>query len=272
MKSSRTPEELKQLVKEKYSQLATERSSCCGPSATRCGEDEVSFIGDAYQGLEGYHPEADLGLGCGLPTQHAHLRPGQTVVDLGSGAGNDCFIARRFVGESGRVIGIDMAPPMIELAHQNARDLGYTNVTFHLGEIESLPLPENTADVVVSNCVLNLVPDKVQAFAEMYRILKPGGHFSISDVVTVGALPEHVRTQAEMYVGCVAGALDQDVYLQHILDQGFEALEVQSLRRHELPAKVLATFSEQELEQFQAPNGIYSLTVFARKPLVQPPT
>lgn len=210
---NQTSEQLKELVKEKYGQIAlqskdTNSSSCCG--ATGCGTIDYTVMADDYTKLDGYVADADLGLGCGLPTEFAKIKLGDTVVDLGSGAGNDAFVARSIVGEHGKVIGIDFTDNMIEKAKINAEKLGYANVEFRQGDIENMPLGGNIADVVVSNCVLNLVPNKKQAFAETFRILKKGGHFSVSDIVLVGDLPEGLQKSAEMYAGCVAGAIQKD--------------------------------------------------------------
>jgi SAM-dependent methyltransferase len=218
-------DEIKQIVKEKYGEIAQQGTarkkscSCCGPAGAE-GVDFTVFSED-YSSLEGYNPEADLGLGCGIPTGAVVIRPGDTVLDLGSGAGNDVFVARRMAGESGRVIGIDMTQSMIERARKNNRKLGYTNVKFRFGEIESLPVENGSVDVVVSNCVLNLVPDKLRAYREIYRVLKPGGCFGISDVVLTGELPAKIKAAAEMYAGCVAGALKKQEYLGIIRQAGF---------------------------------------------------
>src|SRR5258706_5508624 len=195
---------LKQLVKEKYSEIATQskdqnQSSCCGSGC--CSTDVYNIMSDDYSKLEGYNPDADLGLGCGLPTQFAKIKKGDVVIDLGSGAGNDCFIARAETGELGKVIGIDFTPAMIERARINAERLGFNNVEFRQGDIEQMPVSENVADVIVSNCVLNLVPNKNGVFKEIFRILKPGGHFSISDIVLVGELPANIQNAAEMHAG-----------------------------------------------------------------------
>lgn len=268
-------DELKQLVREKYSEIAKQpksvnEKSCCGASSC-CGVDYTIFSDD-YSHLEGYNPDADLGLGCGLPTEYAHIKPGDTVVDLGSGAGNDCFVARSLTGESGRVIGIDMTEAMIERARANAEKLGYKNVQFRLGEIEDIPMGNNMADVVVSNCVLNLVPDKVKAFSEIYRILKPGGHFSISDVVIKGNLPASLQADAEMYAGCVAGAIQKEEYLNIIKQAGFEEITVQKEKAIQIPDEILSQYlNEEELKTYHNGSvGIYSVTVFGRKPASAP--
>jgi len=203
---------IKEIVKEKYSHIAKKAVSgsgntpCCAPSGC-CGDADYTFFSENYQGLKGYNADADLGLGCGIPTEFAGLKPGDYVLDLGSGAGNDCFVARTEVGENGRVTGLDFANAMLEKARQNAHKLGYSNVDFIKGDIEQMPLPDNSYDVILSNCVLNLVPDKQKAFSEMLRVLKPGGHFCVSDVVLKGELPEKLRHDAEMYAGCVSGAI-----------------------------------------------------------------
>ncbi|MDP4270498.1 MAG: arsenite methyltransferase [Bacteroidota bacterium] len=265
------PHDLKKIVKDKYSLIAkqsdkTGAASCCSPSC--CSTDaDYSTFSDNYENLTGYAPDADLGLGCGLPTEFAQIKEGDTVVDLGSGAGNDCFVARALTGDSGRVIGIDMTEAMIEKARRNTQKLGYTNVEFHLGDIEELPLPNDIADVIVSNCVLNLVPDKAKAFAEIYRILKPGGHLSVSDVVLRGELPEKLQQAAEMYAGCVSGAILVDDYLQIMENAGLAQIQVQKEKVIEIPDSVYFEYlSEQELAEFkQSGAGIYSITVYAEK-------
>ena len=170
--------------------------------------------------------EADLGLGCGLPTEYAGIEKGNVVIDLGSGAGNDVFVARALVGDEGKVIGIDFTNEMLIKANTNLQKLGFKNIEFKLGEIESMPLDDNFADVVVSNCVLNLVPDKQKAFNEINRILKPGAHFCVSDIVLKGQLPSELKKSAEMYAGCVAGAVQQELYLDIIKHAGFSNVEV----------------------------------------------
>ena len=284
-----TDEQIKEIVRQKYGAIAenSDTNSCCGPSSpgpTSCCnqsipgqsrlDHEIDYnvpidMAQDYQELNGYVADADLGLGCGLPTQFAQIKPGDTVVDLGSGAGNDCFVARAETGEAGRVIGLDMTPPMIDRARRNANVLGFTNVEFVYGDIEDMPLPENLADVVVSNCVMNLIPDKQKAFAETFRILKPGGHFSISDIVLQGELPAGLQQDAELYVGCVSGAIQKNAYLQLIRDNGFTSIQVQKERVINLPDSVLQLYlSAEEIAEYrQQDRGIYSITVFAQKPV-----
>ncbi len=263
-------EEIKRVVQDKYAAIAERGTMPDGSSPSAilcCGEGDCSFAED-YTQVGGYQSEADLGLGCGLPTEHAHIKAGNTVVDLGAGAGNDCFVARSLVGDVGRVIGVDMTPAMIDKARQNAKKLGYDNVEFRYGEIEDLPIKDNTADVVVSNCVLNLVPDKAKAFQETYRILKPGGHFSISDVVLRGDLPHALRASAELYAGCVAGALPQTAYLEEVTQAGFQNVQIQKEHRIDLSDELLREhLSEAEMSGFkEGGQGIFSITVYAEKP------
>ncbi|MDZ7604665.1 MAG: arsenite methyltransferase [Cyclobacteriaceae bacterium] len=218
-----------------------DQSSCCGPS-TCCGELEFSMIGDEYKNVEGHVSEADLGLGCGLPTQFAGIKPGDSVLDLGSGAGNDCFVARAIVGETGKVTGLDFTDAMVAKAIENNEKLGFTNVEFVQGDIEEMPLPDNQFDVVVSNCVLNLVPDKSKAFTQIIRVLKTGGHFCISDVVIKGELPEKLQRDAEMYAGCVSGAIKMDEYLQIIKKKGFKNTTVHKQKEIFIPADILVKY------------------------------
>src|ERR1700744_221461 len=223
-------DELKEIVKQKYSAITLQdkeinAASCCGSGC--CSTEVYNIMSDDYTQMEGYNPDADLGLGCGLPTEFAQIKKGDLVIDLGSGAGNDAFIARNETGDTGKVIGIDFTPAMIDKARINAEKLGFHNVEFRQGDIEKMPVTSNIADVIVSNCVLNLVPDKDAVIKEIYRVLKPGGHFSISDVVLVGNLPDAMRKDAEMYAGCVAGAIQKDPYLGLIADNGFKNITVQ---------------------------------------------
>lgn len=269
-----TSEQIKQNVKEIYGKIATQTkqdnsASCCG--AGGCSTEVYNIMSEEYTDLQGYHPDADLGLGCGLPTQFAKMKPSDTVLDLGSGAGNDCFVARAVVGETGKVIGVDMTEKMIDLARDNAEKLNFNNVEFRLGEIEKLPLAADRVDVVVSNCVLNLVPDKQKAFQEIYRVLKPGGHFSISDVVLVGELPEKIQSATEMYAGCVAGALQKTKYISLIHESGFKNVTVQKEKPIIIPNDILLNYlSEQEINEYKTSGkGIFSITVYAEKPAAE---
>jgi arsenite methyltransferase len=266
-----TSEQLKELVKEKYGQIALQSkddnaSSCCG--ATGCSTIDYTVMADDYTKLDGYVADADLGLGCGLPTEFAKIKEGDTVVDLGSGAGNDAFVARSITGEKGKVIGIDFTDKMVEKAKINAGKLGYTNVEFRQGDIENMPLAGNIADVVVSNCVLNLVPNKAQAFAETFRILKKNGHFSVSDIVLVGDLPNGLKESAEMYAGCVAGAIQKDEYLSIIQQTGFSNITIQKEKRITLPDDILKDYlTADQMQEFNSgKTGIFSITVYAEKP------
>ena len=263
--------EIKEMVKEKYGQIAKQASTCCGPTSC-CGPAENKIVGytvmqDEYSDLNGYVADADLGLGCGLPTQYAGIKEGDTVVDLGSGAGNDVFVARAIVGDSGRVIGIDMTQEMMDKANLNNQKLGFKNVEFRLGEIENMPLENSIADVVVSNCVLNLVPNKEKAFAEIYRIIKNGGHFCVSDIVIRGELPENLKKFAEMYAGCVAGAVQHDEYLRIISEAGFKNIEIKKTKTIELPDEVLKEYlGDDGIEALKKSHvGIFSITVTADK-------
>jgi arsenite methyltransferase len=267
-------EELKQLVKQKYGEIAGQGShsdaGCCGPSCG-CGILDNTLMAEDYTKMQGYVSDADLGLGCGLPTEFAHIKEGDVVVDLGSGAGNDAFVARSITGATGKVIGVDFTEQMIAKARSNAEKLGLNNVEFRQGDIENIPMNNDVADVVVSNCVLNLVPDKVRAFQETYRILKPGGHFSVSDIVLRGDLPPALQKSAEMYAGCVAGAIDKFEYLNTIKKTGFENIEVQKERRITLPNETLSLYlTDEELKRYSTGEiGIYSITVYAEKPMVK---
>jgi SAM-dependent methyltransferase len=269
-KNQISPEELKETVRKKYSQISDQGKdynarSCCGAG----GESQkvYNIMSDDYSELEGYNADADLGLGCGLPTQFAKIKKGDTVIDLGSGAGNDCFVARYETGPEGKVLGIDFTESMIKKARQNAEKLGFNNVEFRYGDIEEMPVSDEIADVIVSNCVLNLVPNKAGVFTEIYRVLKPGGHFSISDIVLEGVLPEPLKNDAEMYAGCVAGAIQKEEYLNHIRDAGFENITIQKEKPIELPTDILSQYlNEAKIDEFNTGGtGIYSITVFAQK-------
>lgn len=265
-------QQLKELVRETYAKVAEQgytqnAASCCG-SGPSCSTLSDAIMADDYSQVAGYVPEADLGLGCGLPTAFAQIAPGDTVVDLGSGAGNDAFVARYETGPAGKVIGIDFTPAMIEKARQNAELRGFNNVEFRLGDIEAMPLSDASVDVVVSNCVLNLVPNKRRVFEEIFRVLKPGAHFSISDIVLIGDLPTDIQTAAELYAGCVSGAVQQTEYLSYIEQAGFEQVTIQKAKSIVLPDDILLTYlTPTALEQFkQSGTGIVSITVYAQKP------
>ena len=264
--------DLKELVKQKYSEIAlqdkdTNQSSCCGSGC--CSDEVYNIMSEDYQQLEGYNPDADLGLGCGLPTQFAKIKQGDVVIDLGSGAGNDAFVARHQTGETGKVIGIDFTPAMIDKARNNAELRGFNNVEFRQGDIEKMPVTSNIADVIVSNCVLNLVPNKNGVIKEIYRVLKPGGHFSISDIVLEGQLPKQIKEAAEMYAGCVAGAIQKQVYLELIEANGFKNITVQKDKAIIIPDDILSDYlSSEQIEAFkQSGTGIRSITAYAEKPL-----
>ena len=262
--------QIKEMVKQKYSEIALQekeanQSSCCGAGSS--STEVYNIMSDDYTTMEGYNPDADLGLGCGLPTQFAKIKKGDTVIDLGSGAGNDCFIARVETGETGKVIGIDFTPTMVDKARVNAEKLGLNNVEFRLGDIENMPITSEVADVVVSNCVLNLVPNKKAVFQDIYRVLKTGGHFSISDIVLTGELPEKIKSAAEMYAGCVASAIDKNEYLGYIKETGFQNITLQKEKAIIVPDDILKDYlDEAEIAAYKSsPTVIYSITVYAEK-------
>jgi arsenite methyltransferase len=260
-----TENELKKMVKEKYTEIAvaSDIKSCCGSGNECCDE----ILKDEYSNLEGYIKEADLKLGCGIPTELAEIRSGDTVVDLGSGAGNDLFIARAIIGDHGRVIGLDFTEEMIKRGIKNNEKLGYSNIEFKLGEIENIPLDSGIADVVISNCVLNLVPDKKKAFSEIYRILKPGAHFCISDIVLKGTMEEEFKKSASLYAGCVSGAIDQDDYLKIIDEAGFREIEIKKIKATPLPDSLLEEYlSSEEIQSFKNNvHGMFSITISGKK-------
>jgi len=263
-------EELKQIVKEKYGRIAEqnseEKSCCCGPSC--CGpEIDYTVFSEDYKNKEGYNPDADMSLGCGIPTDFASIKKGDHVLDLGSGAGNDCFVARAIVGETGKVTGLDMTEQMISKAKENCSKLGFTNVDFMLGDIEAMPFDDKEFDIVISNCVLNLVPDKLKAFSEIFRVLKSGGHFCVSDVVIKGSLSEKMKKDAEMYAGCVSGASEMNEYLTIVENSGFRNIIVHKQKEIKLSESLLSGYStEDELNAFKkGERGIFSITVSAEK-------
>ncbi|CAM3301580.1 arsenite methyltransferase [Aequorivita lipolytica] len=264
-------QELKEIVKDRYAKIAEQgkaenAASCCG--ATTPSNKVYNIMMDDYSETGGYVEDADLGLGCGLPTQFAKIKKGDTVIDLGSGAGNDCFVARHETGSEGKVIGIDFTPIMVKKARANAEKLGFNNVEFREGDIDAMPINDDTADVIVSNCVLNLVPNKQMVIGEIFRTLKPGGHFSISDIVLVGNLPDALKEDAEMYAGCVAGAIQRVEYLQFIKDAGFQNIQIQKEKPIVIPDDILEKYlSSEEVKTFNnSDTGIFSITVYAEKP------
>lgn len=265
------PKDLKLIVQEKYGAIAQQskiqnETSCCGATGC-CSTVDYTVFSESYDQEKGYNPDADLGLGCGIPTQFASIKAGDHVLDLGSGAGNDCFVARALVGETGEVTGLDFTEAMLEKARNNTEKLGFQNVKFVQGDIEDMPLPDNQYDVIVSNCVLNLVPDKNKAFAQMYRVLKNGGHFCVSDVVLKGTLPEKLQKDAEMYAGCVSGAIDLDDYLNMIAANNFQNITVHKQKAIELPDEILSSYlNSDELHAFRSgDSGIFSVTVSGTK-------
>ena len=266
----RTDNDLKKIVRGKYDDIATKSETSagcsCGPSC--CPPDDYTVFSDDYSGLEGYVPEADLNLGCGIPTEYADIKKGDTVLDLGSGAGNDCFVARSIVGDRGKVIGIDFSTKMLEKARNNAKTVGYENVEFIESDIENIKLPDGIIDVVISNCVLNLVPVKEAASKHIFRVLKRSGHFCVSDVVISGILPEALQQDAELYAGCVSGAIQKESYLEHIRQQGFTGIEIKKEKLIELPAELLAKYMDSiSINNFRSSGtGIFSITVTGSKP------
>ena len=263
-----TNDKLKEIVKQKYSDIALqgkETGCCCGNTQQK---EVYNIMSDDYSTLEGYNEDADLGLGCGLPTQYAGIKKGDTVIDLGSGAGNDCFIAQAEVGNEGKIIGIDFSEPMIEKAKANAEKRGIQNVSFRQGDIEDMPVSAGRADVVISNCVLNLLPSKDRIFHEIYRVLKTGGHFCISDVVLNGDIPDKLKQAAEMYVGCVSGAIPKNKYLQKIKEAGFAEITICKEKPIVIPDEILERYlNKDEINAFKTINGnvIVSITVTGTK-------
>ena len=260
----KTENELKQIVKDKYGEVVSKKC-CCGSKSKKISS--MSVMSENYASVEGYNPDADYGLGCGLPTKFAQIKKGDTVVDLGNGAGNDCFVARAETGENGKVVGIDFTPEMIEKARQNVKKLGFANVEFVQGDIDNMPLESDFADVIVSNCVLNLVPNKEAVFKEIYRVLKPNGHFSISDIVLTGTLPDKLRQVAAMYAGCVSGAIEEDIYLKHIQETGFKNITIQKEKDIVISdEELLEHLTEEEISIYKKDlKAIKSITVYAEK-------
>lgn len=264
----KTNEEKKALVKKQYSELALnvddlKGKCCCGTKPAQPSKKVYTIMSEDYSKKKGYEADADLGVGCGLPTEYAGIKKGNTVLDLGSGAGNDCFIAREEVGDTGRVIGIDFSPQMIERARKNVIKRGYTNIEFIEGDIEDMPLSDNSIDVVVSNCVLNLLPEKNKIFKEIFRVLKKGGHFCISDVVLEGVFPKEFTDNASMYAGCIASAIQKKDYLGEIEKANFTDIKIERIKTVLIPDDVLKEhLDEATISKYKAGNvGIYSMTV-----------
>ena len=290
---------VKEKVRERYGEIAAqfaekgEPASCCSPQQTSCcppeqttccgpNQADVDRLTNAMRLYSAQEltdlPESvtDVALGCGNPTAIAELKPGEVVLDLGSGGGIECFLAARQVGPQGRVIGLDMTPEMIKLARQNAKKVGATNVEFRYGEMEDMPIPDESVDVIISNCVINLSPDKDRVFSEAYRVLRPGGRLAVSDIVTYGPLPEVVRNNLEAWAGCVAGALDETVYLDKMRQVGFTQVEVIARNFAEVEQwaeldeaqEIAQDLDEAVVSEFvgQLKSKIASIKVVARKP------
>jgi ubiquinone/menaquinone biosynthesis C-methylase UbiE len=272
-------EKVKRVVREGYAKIAKQNSSCCGPAKSCCGsshpaEDISKSIGYTEEELRSVPEGSNLGLGCGNPVALASLKAGEIVLDLGSGAGFDCFLAASRVGDKGRVIGVDMTPEMLEKARENAKKINSTNVEFRLGEIENLPLADNSVDVVISNCVINLSPEKRRVFDEAYRVLKPGGRLMVSDIVLLTELPEALKNSIEAYIGCLSGAVLRNEYLGTIKAAGFKDVKV--IDETSFPAELLANdpTAKQLIENLKVPvqkvekfaSSIMSIKVYGIKP------
>jgi len=272
-------EEIKKVAREGYAKIAKQDSSCCVPVNSCCGSTDLAqdiskSIGYTEEELKAVPEGANLGLGCGNPVALASLTEGETVLDLGSGAGFDCFLAAGKVGKNGRVIGVDMTPEMIEKARENARKSDYANVEFRLGEIENLPVADNSVDIVISNCVINLAPDKRKVFAEAFRVLKPGGRLMISDMVLLKELPDFIRNSIEAYIGCLSGAIMRDEYIGAIEAAGFQ--EVRIIDEVSFPIECMANdpTAKAIIENLKIPlekvkeivNSVISIKVYGVKP------
>ncbi|MBK6266208.1 arsenite methyltransferase [Marivirga sp. S37H4] len=257
---------IKESVKKIYTETVNNgnlslQGSCCG------NEVDANLFKEDYSKVQGYMQEADFGLGCGIPTELALIKEGDTVLDLGSGAGNDAFVASKIVGETGKVIGIDMTEAMVAKANINKEKIDARNVSFLLGDIENIPLSNNSIDVAISNCVMNLVPNKEKAYSEVFRVLKPGGHFSISDIVIEGQLPEQVKKSELLYSACISGAINKEDYLMAIETAGFSNIKIQSEKHFNIPEALLNKYlTAEEKEDFKAiPFSVSSINVYAEK-------
>ncbi len=271
------PQDIREIVRKGYATVAEGGCGCCGPSSCCTGantaEQISGKIGYSSEEMDAVPDGANLGLGCGNPLAHAAIHEGDTVLDLGSGAGFDCFLASRKVGKTGRVIGVDMTPEMLARARENAKKAGITNVEFRLGEIESLPVADNSIDLIISNCVINLSPDKVRVFSEAFRVLKSGGTLMVSDIILERDLPEAVLSSVAAYVGCLAGAVRKGMYLDLILGAGFS--EVAVLEESTYPIElmvndptaqaVLANLSIPKEELYRIGDSVRSIKVRAVK-------
>ncbi len=272
-------EEIKKVVREGYAKIAKQESSCCVPANSCCGSTDLAqdiskSIGYTEEELKAVPEGANLGLGCGNPVALASLKEGETVLDLGSGAGFDCFLAADKVGKNGRVIGVDMTPEMVEKARGNARKSNYTNVEFRLGEIENLPVADNSVDIVISNCVINLAPDKRKVFSEAFRVLKPGGRLMISDIVLLKALPDFIKDSIEAYIGCLSGAIMRDEYLEAIKASGFQEVGIVDETSFPIECMVNDPTAKAIIENLEIPleavketaNSVASMKVYGVKP------
>jgi arsenite methyltransferase len=270
---------IKEIVKEGYGKIAKQGSSCCVPANSCCGttdrtQDISKKIGYSEEELKTVPEGANLGLGCGNPVALASLREGETVLDLGSGAGFDCFLAANIVGKNGKVIGVDMTPEMIEKAKENAKKGKYENVEFRLGEIEKLPVADNSADVIMSNCVINLSPDKAKVFKEAFRVLKPGGRLMISDIVLLRELPKVVKESIEAYIGCLSGAIRKEEYLRNIEAANFQDIKVvdethfpvEFMSNDPTAKAIIDTLNLPSEKVKEIANSVASVKVYAIKP------
>ncbi len=273
-------EEIKKVVRKSYAKIAKQESSCCAPVDSCCtsadlAQDISKKIGYSEEDIKAVPEGANLGLGCGNPVAIGSLKEGETVLDLGSGAGFDCFLAADKVGKKGKVIGIDMTPEMVDKARENVQKGKYENVEFRLGEIENLPVADSSADVIISNCVINLAPDKKKVFMEAFRVLKPGGRLMISDIVLLKELPDSIKSSVEAYVGCVSGAVLKDKYIEAIKEAGFQEVRVidetsfpyENLENDPTSRAIIENFDISPEETKEAVSSIISINIYGIKPL-----